>query len=97
MPVASTAPALVSTVTVPAVPEKTAKLPFHASETVPVMSVQFVVLPADQVPVSPVNVFRTVFRHYFALDLPPLPDRYFIYRDDESLYSYDDVTDRLPR
>lgn len=54
-------------------------------------------LPADQVPVSPVNVFRTVFRHYFALDLPPLPDRYFIYRDDESLYSYDDVTARLPR
>jgi hypothetical protein len=25
--------------------------------------------------ISPVNVFRTVFRHYFEADLPPLPDK----------------------
>jgi len=51
----------------------------------------------DPFPQSPVNVFRMVFRRYFNLDLPPLPDRYFLYRSDEAVYDFIDVTDRLVR
>ena len=51
----------------------------------------------DPFPQSPVNVFRMIFRRYFDLPLPPLPDRYFLYRSDETIYDFVDVTDRLPR
>jgi hypothetical protein len=45
--------------------------------------------------ISPVNTFRLIFRDYFGADLPPLPDRAFIFRDERHLYRYWDVTDRL--
>lgn len=53
--------------------------------------------PDDSFPQSPVNVFRLVLRRYFGLDLPPLPDRYFIYHGDDRIYDFVDVTARLPR
>jgi hypothetical protein len=49
------------------------------------------------VPGSPVNVFRMIFRQYLDLDLPALPDRYYISASDDDIYSFIDVTDRLPR
>jgi hypothetical protein len=51
----------------------------------------------DPFPKSPVNVFRMIFRRYFDMDLPPLPDRYFIYHSEEQIYDFIDVTDTLPR
>ncbi|MBK8159963.1 MAG: hypothetical protein IPK59_14750 [Rhodospirillaceae bacterium] len=51
----------------------------------------------DPLPPSPVNVFRMIFRRYFDMPLPPLKDRHFIYRSDESIYDFIDVTDRLPK
>jgi hypothetical protein len=51
---------------------------------------------ADLYPeISPVNTFRLIFREYFGADLPPIPDRAFIFRDERHLYRYWDVTDRV--
>jgi Sulfatase len=45
--------------------------------------------------VSPVNTFRIIFREYFRADLPLLPDRSFTFRDEQHLYRYREVTDRI--
>jgi hypothetical protein len=45
--------------------------------------------------ISPVNTFRLIFREYFGADLPPLPDRAFIFQDERHLYRYRDVTGRV--
>lgn len=45
--------------------------------------------------ISPVNTFRLILREYLGADLPPLPDRAFIFRDERHLYRYWDVTDRV--
>jgi hypothetical protein len=45
--------------------------------------------------ISPVNTFRLIFREYFGAELPPLPNRAFIFRDERHLYRYWDVTDRV--
>ncbi|MBK8159964.1 MAG: hypothetical protein IPK59_14755 [Rhodospirillaceae bacterium] len=44
---------------------------------------------------TPVNVYRQVFARYFGSDLPPLPDRSFLFKDRDHPYRFIDVTDRL--
>lgn len=44
---------------------------------------------------TPVNTFRVIFNHYFGTALPLLPDRSYVFRDNDRLYSFMDVTDRL--
>jgi hypothetical protein len=45
--------------------------------------------------ITPVNQFRVLFNEYFGLDLPLLPDRNYIFPDQEHLYQMIDVTDRF--
>jgi hypothetical protein len=45
--------------------------------------------------ITPVNTFRLVFREYFGADLPPLPDRTYVFVDQRHLYDFVDVTERL--
>jgi hypothetical protein len=45
--------------------------------------------------ITPVNTFRMVFREYFGADLPPLPDRTYVFVDQRHLYDFVDVTGRL--
>jgi hypothetical protein len=45
--------------------------------------------------ITPVNTFRLVLREYFGADLPPLPDRTYVYVDQRHLYDFVDVTARL--
>jgi hypothetical protein len=45
--------------------------------------------------ISPVNSFRVVLDEYFGQDLPLLPDRTFVFRDEANLYTFREVTDRL--
>jgi hypothetical protein len=45
--------------------------------------------------ITPVNTFRMVFREYFGADLPPLPDRTYVFVDQRHLYDFVDVTERL--
>ncbi len=62
-------------------------------------------LPGEEVPgqaseaayhgMTPVNTFRIIFNRYFGTALPLLPDRNYVFRDNERLYSFLDVTDRL--
>ncbi|HSL32547.1 MAG TPA: hypothetical protein VK871_02795 [Candidatus Limnocylindrales bacterium] len=42
-----------------------------------------------------VNTFRVVFREYFGADLEPLPDRSFTWPDNDHIYDFEDVTDRI--
>jgi hypothetical protein len=44
---------------------------------------------------SSVNTFRTVFRHYFGADLPPLPDRSYTWPDNDHIYDFQDITHKL--
>lgn len=44
---------------------------------------------------SSVNTFRTVFREYFGADLPALPDRSFTWPDNDHIYEFEDITDKL--
>jgi phosphoglycerol transferase MdoB-like AlkP superfamily enzyme len=44
---------------------------------------------------TPVNTFRILFNCYFDTQLPLLPDRSYSYRDQQHLYDFIDVTDRL--
>jgi hypothetical protein len=44
---------------------------------------------------TPVNTFRMMFREYFGADLPPLPDRTYVFVDQRHLYDFVDVTARL--
>jgi Sulfatase len=45
--------------------------------------------------ISPVNTFRLILREHLGADLPPLPDRAFIFRDERHLYRYWNVTERI--
>jgi hypothetical protein len=45
--------------------------------------------------ITPVNEFRVVFNSYFDAGLPLLPDRNYVFRDPEHLYTFIDVTDRV--
>ena len=45
--------------------------------------------------ISPVNSFRVVFDAYLGADLPLLPDRSYVFVDEEHLYDFEDVTGRL--
>jgi hypothetical protein len=45
---------------------------------------------------SHVNTFRGILSAYFGADLPPLPDRSYDWPDNDHLYDFIDVTDRLP-
>ena len=42
------------------------------------------------------NTFRGILSAYFGADLPPLPDRSFDWPDNDHLYDFHDITDRLP-
>jgi len=44
---------------------------------------------------SQVNTFRIIFRNYFGADLENLPDKSYIYADEDHFYKYIEVTDRL--
>ena len=44
---------------------------------------------------TPVNAYRLVFSRYFGIELPPLPDRNFVFRGSKDLYRFDEVTPRL--
>ena len=44
---------------------------------------------------TPVNTFRTVFRHYFGADLPDLPNRSFTWPDNNHIYQFEDITDSI--
>lgn len=44
---------------------------------------------------TPVNTWRMILSAYFGADLPPLPDRTYVFRDDLHVYDFVDVTDRL--
>jgi hypothetical protein len=43
-----------------------------------------------------VNTFRGILSAYFGADLPPLPDRSYDWPDNDHIYDFIDVTDRLP-
>jgi hypothetical protein len=45
---------------------------------------------------SHVNTFRGILSAYFGADLPPLPDRSYDWPDNDRIYDFVDVTDRLP-
>lgn len=47
--------------------------------------------------ITPVNQFRAIFGAYFGLDLPPLPDRNWIFTDQLHIYDEVDVTERVAR
>lgn len=44
---------------------------------------------------TPVNTFRLVLDRYFGADLAPLDDRAYVFPDEDHLYTFVDVTDRL--
>jgi hypothetical protein len=53
-------------------------------------------LEADLYPqISPVNNFRLMFNHYFDAELPLLPDRSFVFRNELEPYRFIDVTERV--
>ena len=45
--------------------------------------------------ISPLNLFRVVFNAAFEADLPPLPDRAWIFTDQRHIYDSVDITDRV--
>ena len=45
--------------------------------------------------ISPVNTWRVLFNTYFGADLPLLEDRNYVFRDEDHVYDFTDVTDRL--
>ena len=45
--------------------------------------------------ISPVNTWRVLFNTYFGADLPLLEDRSYVFRDEEHVYDFTEVTDRL--
>src|SRR3990170_3587511 len=44
---------------------------------------------------TPVNTFRFIFNKYFGADLNILPDRNYVYQDEDHFYKFIEVTDRL--
>ena len=49
-------------------------------------------VPSD---ISPVNSLRLVLREYFGADLALLADRSYVFIDEEHLYDFVEVTDRV--
>lgn len=45
---------------------------------------------------SHVNTFRRILSAYFGADLPALPDRSYDWPDNDHIYDFADITDRLP-
>lgn len=45
--------------------------------------------------ITPVNSFRIIFNTYFKTNLPLLPDKNYIFKDDDNYYNFTDVTQRL--
>lgn len=45
--------------------------------------------------ITPVNSFRVLFNAYFDTKLPLLPDRNYVFLDENHYYQFTDVTDRL--
>lgn len=45
--------------------------------------------------ISPVNTFRIVLREYFDVSIPLLEDKSFVFRDDQHIYEFIDVDERL--
>jgi hypothetical protein len=70
------------------------------------LGIRFGVLAAYYLPDQPagffpddhthVNTFRGILSAYFGAALPPLPDRSFDWPDNDHIYDFHDVTDRLP-
>ncbi|MBX3032044.1 MAG: hypothetical protein KF809_18010 [Chloroflexi bacterium] len=50
-------------------------------------------LPPDH---THVNTFRRILSAYFGVDLAPLPDRSYDWPDNDHIYDFTDITDRLP-
>ncbi len=44
---------------------------------------------------TPVNTFRFIFNKYFGADLGLLPDKNYVYQDEDHFYKFIEVTDRL--
>lgn len=44
---------------------------------------------------SPVNTYRLIFDHYFGTRLGLIPDQHFIYRSNNELYEFEEVTTQL--
>jgi hypothetical protein len=47
--------------------------------------------------ITPVNEWRAIFHAYFGLDLPPLPDRNWIFTNQAHIYTELDATDKVRR
>ena len=47
--------------------------------------------------ISPVNTWRVLFNAYFGADLELLEDRSYLFRDENHVYDFTEVTDRLGR
>ena len=70
------------------------------------LGIRFGVLAAYYLPDQPagffpvdhthVNTFRMIFDAYFGANLPPLPDRSYDWPDNQHIYDFHDITDRLP-
>lgn len=45
--------------------------------------------------ITPVNTFRVIFNTYFGVDLELLPDKNYVYADEDHFYKYIEVTERL--
>ncbi|MPZ73203.1 MAG: sulfatase-like hydrolase/transferase [Nitriliruptorales bacterium] len=45
--------------------------------------------------ISPVNTWRVIFNSYFGANLPLVADRTFIFRDENHVYDFTDVTQRV--
>lgn len=45
--------------------------------------------------ITPVNSFRVIFNAYFDTKLPLLPDRSYVFQDQDNFYKFIDITDRL--
>lgn len=45
--------------------------------------------------ITPVNSFRVLLNTYFEQNLPLLPDRNYVFKDDHNYYDFTDVTDRI--
>lgn len=45
--------------------------------------------------ITPVNSFRVIFNVYFDTKLPLLPDRNYVFQDNQNFYKFTDITERL--
>lgn len=47
--------------------------------------------------ITPVNSFRFIFNQYFGANLPLLPDKNYIFQDNENFYKFTDITAKLKK